>query len=110
MTHQPPHPSSGCSTCLDYLADRLGALRPHLVATAASTGSTAQLVLEEYMTRVHARHQAGGSLDVAPAQTVEIRVVAGKPYRPCRACRLGGRTHRSRRRAHEAAALAGAVQ
>lgn len=100
--HAPPHPSAGCSTCLDYLADRLGALRPRLLTQAAATGS---------MARVHIRHQAGDPLDVPPAQAVvQIRVVAGKPYRPCRACRLGGRTHRSRRRAHATASLAGAVQ
>jgi hypothetical protein len=51
-----------CPDCTAYAERRMPVLAPAMAETLAKTGETSQQILDRYMTGVHERHLAGGSL------------------------------------------------
>ena len=51
-----------CPDCIAYMERRKRVVVPAIAETCTKTGETASAILDRYMTGVHERHLAGGSL------------------------------------------------
>ncbi len=74
-----------CPVCAAYTARRGAVLEPHLALAAFKRGVRVDVVEHEYLTAVHDRHLAGGSLSTRD-HTPVVKTETGSQIRVQRAC------------------------